>query len=748
MKPCCNTLKTKIKTRSKKSFKLSLFVLVFFIFNIFTPIISKARTFNPNNIITNDELLDYNDLSRAAIQTFLEREGSVLARYSQIINGETKKASEMIWEVAQKHKVSSKFILTTLEKEQALIHSSQATEKALDWATGYSCYGGTCNEKHRGFYNQIEASAETQRIYMQKASQFGFRVGVTSQSYDGYNLTPANQATANLYVYTPYVGYSPELGVTAPYGGNRLFWRIWHRYFSNQKFLDGQVVTNGGNYWLIENNKKRKFDSKELFLKDYDLSEAIPIFNDDLAAYPNGKEINFANNTLVKSSASGQIYLLADGWKRPIVNNSALALLTDFHIAVTGADVPVVSEDEIEDYQLGALINTGAIYPQGKLFKDETGKIWQIKDGLKHEVDPAVWKNRFDSETPEIITSSQLEKYPTGSPIKLKDGTFVIGASSGTYYLISQGARMKIEDLTIFNRVFGIQKKNNALKVSTALLENHDAGDVIDYIDDTIKDPITTTPATPVTSSSYSGQYISMTPDGLIMMTGQSAQVTLNFKNMGGTNWQNRNVYLKVTDKGETSSSFGVPEKIYPNQGNISASQTGSFSFEITAPTEKSGLLTQEFGLYYDKNGVPIKITSVSKFIIVKAGESAQVIDHNIPVAVKNNWRPVPVTMKIQNNGTETVWLSNKTALEIYNVDGTTSDFYDPNDWVRSNIAAVPVNKSYIKPGEIGEFKFTIDPRGINPGFHILNFKLNLLDQDKEIYLNGGLEWHLGIRVD
>jgi len=147
-------LKIKIKSRLKISAKLSVGVLVFF---ILLPQIGLARTFNPNNIITDQELFNKNDLSQAAMQKFLERENSVLARYSQVVESVPMKASEMIFLVSQKHQVSPKFILTTLEKEQALISKSQATEKALDWATGYGCYGGGCNEKYRGFYNQIES---------------------------------------------------------------------------------------------------------------------------------------------------------------------------------------------------------------------------------------------------------------------------------------------------------------------------------------------------------------------------------------------------------------------------------------------------------------------------------------------------------------------------------------------------------------------------------------------------------------
>lgn len=733
-----------LKLKSKKiNLKLRAGILVFF---ILTPTLTSARTFVPNNIITDQELFTKNDLSKTAIQKFLERENSVLANHTQVINGQTLKASDIIWEIGQKWNIDSKFLLTTLEKEQGLVSKSSATQKALDWATGYSCYGGTCNEKHKGFYNQLDAAAETQYIYKQKAVQFAFRVGVSATTFDNYVVTPANQATANLYIYTPHVGNAPELGVVNQFGANKLFWRIWHRYFSNQKFLDGQVIAYNGNYYLIQNNTKRKFASKEIFLTDYKQSEAINVAAKDFNAYPDGALIEFFDNSLVKSDASGQIYLLSQNQRRPIVGDKALVLLSDFKLALNSNEVPIVPESKLLSYPLGNLISESSIYPQGKLFKDSNGQIWQIKDGLRHAVDPVVWQEVFKSLSLETIGAEALNAYTAGAPVKLKDGTFVI--NSNKYYLISQGERMRIEDLSIFNRVFGLSKKDGALQVSTALLEAHQAGEMIDYIDDTIIDTESTASAPIVSADNYGATFISTDPDGLILVNGQSQKVIINFKNTGLTSWNANDVWVEATDKDKSTSSFGVSEKSLINEANISQGQIGNFTVNLIAPTDQSGLLNQEFILYYNKNGVKTKLASIGKFIIVKAGVSAQIVSHNIPVAVKNNWKPLDITVTLQNTSADTTWLSRRTALEIYNGDGSPSDFYDPNDWVRAEVAAVPINQSTIKPGEVGEFKFTIDPRGIKPSLEVLNIQLKLLDKDKQVYINGSNEWRREIRVD
>ncbi len=734
--------KTKIKIK-RYCFRLITAVLAFFI--LLGPNVTQARNFDPHNIISDNELLDKDSLTKTAIQKFLERENSVLARYSQNIDGRTLKASEIVWEIAQRHGINPKFLLTTLEKEQGLIQKSQATEKAFDWATGYGCYGGSCKEKYRGFYNQIDATAETQKIYIEKAGQFSFRVNVPTKTYDDFVVIPENQATANLYLYTPYVGYSPELGVTGTSaGGNKLFWRIWHKYFSSQKLLDGQIATDGSSFWLIKDGKKNQFTSNDVFLADYKVSDAIKLSAEDLAAYPNGPKIYLSQNTLAKSQDNGQIYLIEDNSKRPITDSAALTLLSDFKIAVAESEIPAVPETQLQSFEAGQSIDSTSIYPQGKLFKDEYGQIWFLKDGMKSLVDPLIWTIVYGSKELTVVNSLELDKYPIGSPVKFPDGTFLL--SDGKYYLISDGERMRVDDQSIFDRIFGLDKKQNAIAVSAALLEVHDAGEIIDYIDDTVKDAIVS--GNSATVGTYAASFESVSPEALIMFNGQSQTVNVVFKNTGSAVWQPGNVWLKVTEKDKETNTFEAGSAIGFAESSVGSGELATFNFDLTAPTSQSGVLNQEFSLYANQNNTPTKIASAAKLVIVKSAVSAQIVEQNLPVAVKTKWKPVPVTIKIKNTSADTIWLSKKTALEIYNGDGKASPFYDPKDWVRKEVAAVPVKKSTIKPGEVGEFNFTLDPARIKPGDYTIKLKLKLLDKNKEVYLNGKIGLDFSIRVD
>ena len=61
---------------------------------------------------------------------------------------------------------------------------------------------------------------------------------------------------------------------------------------------------------------------------------------------------------------------------------------------------------------------------------------------------------------------------------------------------------------------------------------------------------------------------------------------------------------------------------------------------------------------------------------------------------------------------------------------------------------SVPVGKKTVKPGETGEFRFTVRPRGVKPGTYELHFRLELRDAGKNVLINGHEEWVMKLRVD
>src|SRR3989338_1535591 len=68
-----------------------------------------AAEFNPHYIISDFEMEEIDSLSPDSIQRFLESKGSYLAKYTQMVNGVKKTASQIIFEEARTYQLSPKF---------------------------------------------------------------------------------------------------------------------------------------------------------------------------------------------------------------------------------------------------------------------------------------------------------------------------------------------------------------------------------------------------------------------------------------------------------------------------------------------------------------------------------------------------------------------------------------------------------------------------------------------------------------
>jgi len=475
--------------------------------------------------------------------------------------------------------------------------------------------------------------------------------------------------------------------------------------------------------------------SQDIYLKDHKDGDAIFVNEKTLNAYEDGPIIYFPNYTVVRSNANNQAFLLIDNIKRPLVDASAIsALKNSAYSFATLEDIPMVANEKLEGYVLGNLISAQTPFPEGKLFKNETGSYFLVQDSMKYAVHPMVKELNYPGKDAEATTQTELEKYITGSPINLKDGS-IVKNSQGDFYVISDGEKIKIKAMQALAQVFGELKYSSAVSVPDEIINLHESGLNIVYADDSIKDA-EVAPNNPTTT--YKAELRGVEPESITMFLGTSANIKIRVANTGTATWNNSNIWLQTQNS---------PAKYVFEESRVSPGETATFSLAIPSP-QSLGLNPVGFSIYHNNNGSSENILSFGRFVIVQYGDTAKIVSQNIPVAVKNTWKPIKITVKIQNTSTSTPWLSRKTALEIYDANDKNSPFYDPNDWVRKEVVAVPQNKSVIRPGETGIFTFTLRVKGLKPGNYAMKFKLHLIDKKKEIILENSKEWLRSIRVD
>ena len=455
--------------------------------------------FNPNNIISDQDLFDYNSMSLSDIQNFLQGKNSYLAGYQTLnTHGTLKSAAEIIYDATHNNydcdgvtlsdapteaekalkcrhitTINPKFLLVLLQKEQSLIEDQSPKQSDLDWATGYGCPDSlACNPYYKGFGKQVNSAALQFLAYMNEPRKYSYKAGQTYIFNNPYGavcsdpviVTPANQATAALYNYTPHV-----------YNGNYNFYKIWQRYFPTiaQRYPDGSILQAKGDtgVFLIEGGKKRPFTSKSVLLSRFNLNQIITVQLSDLDAYASGTPIKFPNYSLVKSPKNN-VYLLVGKEKRGIVSWSVFK-----KIGFNPAEIVNATADELVSYTDGPNITATSTYPLGALLQDiKSGGIYFAENGTKAPVlDKQIISLKFKGKKIIKTSSKELNSYKTIDPILLDDGTLVKSSANETIiYLISNGQKRPFASLDALKQLG--YNPDNILTITPQLLYYYPLG--------------------------------------------------------------------------------------------------------------------------------------------------------------------------------------------------------------------------------------------------------------------------------
>lgn len=472
--------------------KFSLYSAIFALISSFF-IISKTRAaeFNPNYIINDVEILDNSAMNLQDIRQFLINKESFLANYSCLnADGIIKTAAEIIYDAAINNydcggailsasstlaekksqckpiAINPKFLLVLLQKEQGLIEDKAPEQSRLDWATGYGCPDGQiCNPRWKGFGKQVNSAALQFYDYMVHPDYYTYKANNTytfaNTGRDPLIVTPANQATAALYNYTPHV-----------YNGNYNFYKLWLKYFTFN-YLNGSLLQVKGEpgIWLIENGVKRAFLSKGALTSRYDINKVIAVNKADLDNIPTGAPIKFPEYSLLRSPR-GTIFLITGNKRRGIATSEAFS-----KIGFNPEEVINASWDDVNGYEESEPITASSTYPTGALLQNKlTGGVYWVSDNKKAPLlDVVLLKTKFKNKKIHPMDPCQLDKFITDTPAVFNDGELLKSAASPAVFVISDGKKRAFTSGKIFESLG--YKWSNIITVSPKLLALYEDGE-------------------------------------------------------------------------------------------------------------------------------------------------------------------------------------------------------------------------------------------------------------------------------
>ena len=227
--------------------------------------LSQEYVFNPGKIITDHRFHDTVDMNADDVQAFLNNHeascnGSTCLRSLQMDvpdrpsdglcdaykGGKKQSAAQIIDGAARSCGISQKVLLTMLQKEQHLVATNQSpTQVQLKSAMGLSCPDDAdCDTRYAGFFNQVYGAAHRFRYYQAHRDQYAYQTKALNDvrfspdvSCGSGKVYIENDATALLYIYTPYQPNEAALQAGDGEGdrcssyGNRNFVIIYNNWF-------------------------------------------------------------------------------------------------------------------------------------------------------------------------------------------------------------------------------------------------------------------------------------------------------------------------------------------------------------------------------------------------------------------------------------------------------------------------------------------------------------------------------------
>jgi len=228
---------------------------------------ATAEDFNPGRIISDAVFYAAGSMGPDQVQAFLSskvatcragytclkdyRQATANIAADQYCTGYAGSAQEtaamIIVKAAQACGISPKVMIVLLEKEQSLVTDDWPTAGQYAKATGNGCPDtAACDPATLGFQYQVYYGARAFQRYALNPTAYNFHANETKNIQyhpDAACGTRAvhieNQATANLYNYTPYVPNDAALrnlygqGDACSSYGNRNFWRIYTDWFGS-----------------------------------------------------------------------------------------------------------------------------------------------------------------------------------------------------------------------------------------------------------------------------------------------------------------------------------------------------------------------------------------------------------------------------------------------------------------------------------------------------------------------------------
>jgi len=303
---------------------------------------ATGSDFDPGMIISDAKFYDGDAMSQGDVQRFLrERVPSCASGYVCLrdyvesiparaadsrcssLQASRLTGADIVYWVGRACGISQAALLVLLEKEQGLVTDSTPSARQYRSATGYGCPDtAACDSLYYGFFNQVYNAAHQFKAYQANPTRWNYQAGRSNRvlwhpnaDCGSSQVTIRNQATAGLYIYTPYQPNAAALrnlygtGDSCSSYGNRNFWRLYTDWFGSTS--DGPVssfvkTATDATVYLVSRGQKHRVPDLSVYRALSALGGISTVSRSYVDALPSGVPAS----ELVRDPVSGSVGLV------------------------------------------------------------------------------------------------------------------------------------------------------------------------------------------------------------------------------------------------------------------------------------------------------------------------------------------------------------------------------------------------------------------------------------------------------
>lgn len=265
-------------------------------------------------------------------------------------------AAQIINSISKACHINPQVLLVLLQKEQSLVLDTWPLDKQYRNATGFACPDtAPCDPAYGGFFYQVYYAARQFQVYKARPNSYNYVAGRTNNIYYSPNLSGCgsspvyiqNQATAALYIYTPYQPNAAALnnlygtGDSCSAYGNRNFWRLFTDWF-------GSTLTPSfsASYRAQSTNVTIEAGSSQTVYMQF-TNEGTAFWKDDASTFPGYNPIRLAATNPINRASQ----FSSSDWLTPSRPNGTFTKVLKSDGWNLATDQHTVNQGEIAEYQ-------------------------------------------------------------------------------------------------------------------------------------------------------------------------------------------------------------------------------------------------------------------------------------------------------------------------------------------------------------------------------------------------------------